>query len=169
MKHVRHWDAIHKQHVAVREFVTWLQEEYDIRLDWGYAKDETPLDFGTLVDQFFGVNRVGLEEDRRALLEFARNPKLPPPPIDGGLKVKLATAFIDSRGLRFAAVHIIHPVRNVIADVHFDQRQHSRILVIPSLKKRRDQVIRICRNFLAAEEANGPIYRNFKKDEPAYV
>lgn len=66
---IDHWGAVAEKHAAVMECLAWLQEKYDIRLDWDFAPEGTPLDLNLLVDQFFEVDRGLLERERRELLE----------------------------------------------------------------------------------------------------
>ncbi len=70
---VMRWDDVHHQYKSILEFIDWLQEKYDIRLDFDYCSNENPapLEITKLVDEFLEVDQRLLEVGRRQLLQTA--------------------------------------------------------------------------------------------------
>lgn len=67
--HLKHWDEVRYRHIAVTEFIAWLEAEYSLSFDFERAKSGTPLEIKRLVDEFFEVDRGQLEAERDALWE----------------------------------------------------------------------------------------------------
>ena len=169
MKHVKHWASIRERHNAIHEFITWLQKEHGIQLDWDYAEPGTLLDFKHLVDSFFKLDRKGLEEDRRAMMERMQNPPSPLPPHRGSLKLGLCLAYVDYLGNRTATVQLIHPERRVIAHGEFRNEILVASRITPDYEHQRIKILRIFNRYLKVQRKAGPIYQNFRKGEPDYV
>ncbi len=72
--HLEHWRSVHGKYIAVTEFLSWLESEYRIRLDYDDVNPEkpAPLELSKLLDEFFEVDQAGLERVRRELLEEIR-------------------------------------------------------------------------------------------------
>lgn len=84
------------------------------------------------------------------------------------LHVILGTAFVTADGVKYASVQIIKGARATVT-VGFEDGEAVDVRMSPIWGRRTEQIVRICKNFLAAEEAKGPIYRQFKRGEPEYV
>lgn len=72
MRHVKHWALVQSQHSAAIDFLDWLDEEFSIQLDYSWSPKGTPMNVVALVDKFLGVDRAGLEKERREILEAQR-------------------------------------------------------------------------------------------------
>ena len=73
-KHLMHWEEVGDKNVACLEFLQWLEDEYRIRLDFDYCDPDNPapISHQALVDEFFEVDRKGIEKERRELLRSMR-------------------------------------------------------------------------------------------------
>lgn len=65
---LRHWAEIGDQWEAINGFLSHVATEYGLQLDFAAANPNTPLELKVLIDEYLGVNRKLLDQERRALL-----------------------------------------------------------------------------------------------------
>lgn len=67
--HMQHWAMVQKAWNGASDFISWMFTTYGIDLDWDHANPGTPLELRRLLNEFFEVDEVALDNERRDMLE----------------------------------------------------------------------------------------------------
>ena len=68
-----HWGEVYKCYNSANNFIEWLAVEHNIHLD--FLHTDRYLSVPSLLDEFFEVDRIKLDDERRELLKNALNSK----------------------------------------------------------------------------------------------